>query len=171
MGCHKAGIQPFSDNVRASVVIPGDAGRKVARLFRPQQIPGVLEQDTRSFVAALEQAMGPFLRQPGETKDLVKDFPEPISHVASLYQAGVSASQAARELRADVAETDLKSALRGTKLQELGLGPLNLPGSTGKGNRIPRQMLESKEDNGSSLFQVVASEMGIGVPINIPDSN
>jgi hypothetical protein len=171
MGCHKAGIQPFVDNVRTSVVISGNAGRKVARLYRAQEIPSKLDQDTRSFVSALESAIGTFVRQPGENKDIVKDFPEPISHVAALYQAGVSAAQAARELRADVSEANLKSALRGTKLQELGLGPLNLPGSTGKGNRIPRQMLESKEDNGSSVFQVVASEMGIGVPVNIPDSN
>jgi serine/threonine-protein kinase len=171
MGCHNAGIKPFVDNVRQSVVIPGEAGRKVARLFRPQQIPSVLESDTRSFVGALESAMGPFLRIPGENKDLVKDFPEPVSHVASLYQAGVSVSQLARELRADMSESELKSALRGTKLQELGLGPLNLPGSNGKGNRVPRQMLESKEDNGSSVFQVVASEQGIGFPVNIPDAN
>jgi hypothetical protein len=157
------------DNVRASVVIPGDAGRKVDRLYRPQEIPQKLEQDTRSFLTALDAAIGTFLRQPGENKDLVKDFPEPILHVAQLYQAGVSASQLARELSSEVSDADLKRALRAPQLQTLGLGPLNLPGSSGKGNRVPRQMMESKEDNGESVFQVVAAEMSIGSFINIPD--
>jgi hypothetical protein len=142
----------------------------VAELYRPSDIPSTIENDSRTFVQALEAAIGPFLRQAGEkSKDLVKDFPEPIDHVTRLYQAGVSVGQASREL--GVPTPTLQGALTLVQMQQLGLGPLSLPGTTGKGNRIPRQMWESKEDNGSSVFQVVATELNIGVARNIPDSN
>jgi serine/threonine-protein kinase len=172
MVCHREGVKSFVDNVRASVVLSGAVGQKVAQLYRPSDLPGTIENDSRSFQQALEAAMGPFLRLPGENprdKDIVKDFPEAIDHVARQHQAGVSVSQAAREL--GVPTESLQGSLKLVQLQQLGLGPLGLPGSTGKGNRIPRQMWESKEDNGSSVFQVVATELNIGVARNIPDSN
>ncbi len=83
MGCHKEGVQSFVDNVRTSVVLSGNAGRKVARLYRPQEIPSKLDQDTRSFLSPLELPRS--ARSCGsreKNKDLVKDFPEPIAHVA-----------------------------------------------------------------------------------------
>lgn len=167
MGCHKDGIRAeITDNIRSSVVLAGSAGRKVASLYRDKEVEPTVQQDTSSFMSALTTCIGPFLKQ-GEdaTKDL-REFPEPIKEVVNLYDTGVNLEDAAREL--GVAKGKLESSLSNDRLQALGLGPLMVKDKNGKENKIPRDVWDSKDDNGTSVFQVVAREMGIGIGINIP---
>lgn len=169
LGCHKEGVQIYQDNIRSSVILGGNAGRKVAALYRDQEIASALRQDIDTFMTSLTACIGSFLKQGEDAGKNLREFPEPIKEVVQLYDSGVSMDDAAREL--GVAPELLQAQLRGNPLQNLGLGPLLLKDKNGNPNKIPRDVWDSKDDNGSSVFQVVARELGLGIGINIPKNS
>jgi serine/threonine-protein kinase len=161
MGCHKTGIQRFKDNIRDSLVLSGEARDKITQLYRSnEELDRLQQRDTLRFMAALEAATGPFLKQADDASKPIDAFPEPIAAAAHLHDADVGLEEAAKELGlSDPAQ--LASAIRtNIALQRLGLGPL------AEGYKIPRAMWDSREDFGGSVFQVTARELGLGIPIN-----
>ncbi len=169
MGCHKVGVQTFQDDIRRSVVLAGNAGRKVNSLYREKEVSPTIKQDIDTFMAALGTCIGPFLKQGEDADKNLADFPEPIKEAVALYDSGISLDDAAREL--GFPKADLQASLRSDRLQALGLGPLLLKDKNGNENKIPRDVWDSKDDNGSSVFQVVARELGIGIGVNIPKNS
>jgi hypothetical protein len=125
-----------------------------------------VQQDTASFMNALATCIGPFLKQGEDASKDLREFPEPIKEVVHLYDSGISLTDAALEM--GVNKADLQASLRSDRLQALGLGPLLLKDKHGNENKIPRDVWDSKDDNGTSVFQVVAREMGVGIGVNIP---
>jgi hypothetical protein len=166
MGCHKQGIRPYKDNIRRTVRLGAEVSTKIAALYRETEVASRIEEDTNKFLEALNKCIGPFLRQAEHKEKDIRYFPEPIVKVVKLYDAGVSLETAAFEL--GVSKADLLSALRDPDLQSRGLAPLAVKDASGRENKIPRDVWDSKDDNGISVFQFVAGEMGVGVGINIP---
>lgn len=100
MGCHKQGMIPFEDTIRRQYEDrTGGIADKVLRLF-PQkgEMDKLIDQDRQRFLAALDQAIGPFLRTGAGDDRPVTDFPEPITLVAKVYDRPVSLDDVAREL-------------------------------------------------------------------------
>jgi serine/threonine-protein kinase len=169
MGCHKHGIIPFKDALRQSFVgRPGEVAAKVLQLFPEQQVlDKVVQQDQQRFLAALDQAIGPFLRSSDADKRDVRDFPEPITAVSKRYGHPVNLERVAAELglpptdqeiietgiRASAAE--FKTAIRVSEaLRKIELGALASDES------LTREQWEK-------VYQRAARELGIGIPVTI----
>ncbi len=160
MSCHKHGMIAFRDEIRGANAVGGRVLDKVRQLFPPQrEMDELLAKDRQRFLAALEKAAGPFL-QVGEDADKpIESFPEPIGAVAKLYLADLTPLEVALEL--DIPSVDdLQARISANRsLLKFGLGTLiqEPPGT------LKREKWETIE--GTSLFQDVAVELGIGTPI------
>ncbi|QDU40819.1 Planctomycete cytochrome C [Maioricimonas rarisocia] len=161
MNCHKYGTIDLADDIREGhALFNNDARNKVLQLY-PQrsEMDRIVEEVRSDYLSSLRRAIGSFLLVGEDAGKKVTDFPEPVSHVARLYDKNLGLEEAARELGfEDTAE--LGNHLRGKRLQQLGLGPLvNREAGT-----IKRSYWESVE-SGISIFQEAASEIGTGSPV------
>lgn len=156
MACHKHGMISFKDQIRDSAAVLGSAERKVKRLYPDAKTMNVsLAEDEAKFLAALEKAIGPFLREEASQPKPLKDFAEPVGETARLYRfAPVDLNVVACELGfqelSDPKQILLKLGER--RLKDLRLGPLATGGS------IDRTFWETGK--GMSLMQRVARELG-----------
>lgn len=161
MGCHKNGMLPFTDRVREGSALHGSPREKVDRLFAPEsEMSALLEADQGRFLAALEQAVGPFLLE-GSSRAPIADLPEPVVPIAKIYQANLDLAAAVAELGLkDGAE--LQARIRANpQLQRLGLNDLLRPGGTM--NRAEWSTI----GKGTSAFQQACAEIERGTPLII----
>jgi len=158
MGCHRQGIIPFKDVIRAGAVFENEVRIKIEQLFPAQAvIDGFIRQDGDKFVSALSNAIGPFLKTAGERAKDLRDFTEPVSALARLYQKDLRLDDIARELGIEDTKA-LRDRLQGnSELRRLILVP------TDAGATIKRQLWDSGGEE-LSLFQRVALELDLGTP-------
>jgi serine/threonine protein kinase/mono/diheme cytochrome c family protein len=159
MACHRQGLIALHDTLRDGAGIFGEARTKLQQIVPPRaEIDRVVADDNARFQAALEKAVGPFLRVDEDAARDLLDFPEPVSAVARAFQRDLGPDEAAGELGlADAAR--LRTIIGGNpRLRRLGLGPL------ADGRRIKRAVWESKEF-GTTPFQEAALELGLGTPL------
>jgi hypothetical protein len=152
MACHKHGMLPFEDSIRASSAVFGPAEEAVRRLYveRPA-MDRLVKQDADRFLAALEKTIGPFLRDGVDTDKPLREFAEPVSEVARPYRLGyLDLAAVAREL--DVKDPQTIARVVGeTKLKRLGLDGLL------HGGVVSRAEWEALD--GLSLMQELAKEL------------
>jgi serine/threonine-protein kinase len=152
LACHKDGMKPFQDETRAFPAVFGDAKDKMERLYAPaDEMNRLLARDAERFLAALDRAIGPFVRAGDEPGKNVRDLVEPIGEVARLYNKDLARDAVAAEL--GFADIDaVRNALGAAKFQELGLGPLL------DAHAVKRELWEAQ---GRSLFHRVANALGL----------
>ncbi len=160
MSCHQHGmLKDFTDIVRASTRVGGDALDKVRELYVPtKDLAALLDKDEDRFLRALDRSTGLFLKIGKEKDRDIKDFPELIGPIARSYLLKeVDAASAARELGIEdkaVLETAIKTNKR---LIRLGLLPL------ARGGTIKREVWESLEALYSPM-QEAARVLELGTP-------
>jgi hypothetical protein len=153
MACHKHGTIPFTDTLRDHSAVFGEAERQVQRLYpEAKAMARLVGSDEARFLAALEKAVGKFLRVGADAKKPLKDFAEPVGDVARRYRLEFL------DLKAVALELDVEDpavVLRKVgekKLKQLGLEALLQPGGV-----VSR--LEWEAGEGDSLMQEVAREL------------
>jgi serine/threonine-protein kinase len=152
MACHKHGMIPFQDEIRKNSAVFGEAEEQVRRLYPEQPVMDrLLQQDTDRFLAALEKAIGPFLRESADKQKAIREFPEPVGELARFYRLNYL------DLKAVASELDLEDPqvivrqVGETKLKRLGLDGLL------RGGVVGRQEWEAT--SGLSLMQELAREL------------
>ncbi|MFO0939588.1 MAG: hypothetical protein U0930_02355 [Pirellulales bacterium] len=150
--CHGQGvIGGFKDQVRSSSVVSGDSAKLLERLYLPlDQMEKLIQRDRQQFLAAARSAM-PSLSN--------ADNVEPIGLVIKIYSRDLEPDQVARELGFECIEQIRSQIQNDRELKRLGIGTLisESPSS------IKRVRWESVD--GTSLFQDVAVELGLGTPV------
>jgi serine/threonine-protein kinase len=169
MGCHKEGIITFTDTIRPAYENrAGDVAEKVRRIYpTADAMAGAVARDREDFLAAVRQAVDPFLRDADGNPLDPAGLPEPITDVSKRYDLNLSVADVARELglpadrpAADkaglpVAAAELPTAIRtSASLRRLELAPL------AEGERIKRAQWERAN-------QRVSRELGLGLPFQV----
>jgi mono/diheme cytochrome c family protein len=153
MACHKHGLIALEDTIRKNNAVFDDAKDLVERLYPEKTaMDRLLEQDTNRFLAALEKAIGPFLREGTDKDKPIQEFPEPIGEVARAYRLGYL------DLNAVAAELDVDDSRE--IIRQVGTTPLKRLGLDGlleKGGVVSRADWEAI--NGHSLMQELAREL------------
>ncbi len=121
----------------------------------------LLEQDEAQFLAALDEAMGPFVKI-GEDKDKpIRAFPEPITSIARLYQKDLGPEEMVAELGLKNIDELKRLVQDNAQLRRLGLGVY-----LGTGAK-KRTEWDSLKDRTLSTFHQVAIELGRGTPYRV----
>lgn len=159
MSCHQHGMIRFKDQIRAGNILGGAARDKVRQIYPDSRVfDELVSRDEQRFLTALTQAMAPFVAQKGQAVD-VKDFPEPVSHIARWYiSQELTATETASELGLDDPRIFQGAVQANPRLQELGLFPLTNNGT------IKREVWEFQEFI-TSPFQDAARELKLGTPV------
>ena len=159
MACHKHGTIAFQDEIRKNSAVFGEAEEQVRRLYPEKPVMDrLLQQDSDRFLAALEKAVGPFLREGADKQKTIREFPEPIGELARFYRLNYL------DLKGIASELDLEDPqvivrqVGETKLKRLGLDGLL------RGGVVSRQEWEAT--SGLSLMQELARELRL-TPIMI----
>jgi mono/diheme cytochrome c family protein len=152
LACHQQGMKDFTDQIRTGAAVTGDAARKVKRLYPEQKLMNeLLAADRVRYLAALKQAIGPFLGD-GQDDGAASPTSEPIGFVARLYAlTPLSLAAVTAELGLD-GPAELQAKLGENGLRELGLLPLV------NGDSLSRHDWETGP--GMSLMQRVSRELG-----------
>ncbi len=155
MGCHKHGMFPWEkDEIRP--LFEGKQGQSVAdkvlELYPPNEsMQQLVRKDQKFFLAALEEAIGPFVNDGSDANRAIEEFPEPITRVSNRYQQDITVSIAGRELGLSAEKQKALASPR--LLRDLGLANwLNDNGS------VSREAWEV-------AYCRLARELEIGVPI------
>jgi hypothetical protein len=153
MACHTHGLLPVKDTIRESSAVFGAAERKVRDLFPPRKtMDQLLKQDREEYTAALEKAVGPFLRQGADKDKPLEQFPDPVGIAARHYRLEfLDLQTVAKELDLESSDVILQN-VGATKLKRLGLETLLKPGGV-----ISRAEWEATA--GVSLMQQLAREL------------
>jgi serine/threonine-protein kinase len=157
MGCHKHGMFPWEkDDIRP--LFEGKRGQaiadKVLELYPPNEtMQQLVQKDKKSFLIALEEAIGPFVKVGSDATRSIEDFPEPITRVSSRYLQDITAPIAQRELGISPAKQDILARPR--LLRELGFANWLNPNGI-----VSREAWESG-------YGRLARELEIGVPIRV----
>ncbi len=160
MGCHRNGMIVFQDRIREGAAVADLPRRKVERLFPAEtELTALLKRDEAQFLRALDEALGPFLRD-GDDKDKpARDFREPIIPIAKIFQADLDLAAVAAELNVKDGATLQALIKANPRLQRLGMADLLKDG--GAINRAEW----GTAGKGSSTFQQVCSEIDRGTPL------
>jgi len=161
MVCHKHGMirEGFRDELLTGNGVSGDARAKVLQLHRkPEEFNALIKADEDRFVAALDRAMGRYLKVgAGQRKDIREFADEPVGRAARAYHRDLSLDDAAAELGFDDGR-QLAAAINGNdRLRQLGLGALV------NGGVMKRSAWASQQQRLSS-FQRAALELDRGSP-------
>ncbi len=150
--CHGQGVLGgFKDQVRSSSIVSGDAAKLLERLYLPlDQMDNLIQRDRQQFLVAARLAMPSFSNE--------NDY-EPISLAINIYARDLEPDQVARELGFESIEQIRSQIQNDRELKRLGLGTLILESPSS----IKRVRWESVD--GTSLFQDVAVELGLGTPV------
>lgn len=157
MGCHKHGmfpwekddIRPLFENRRGQAL-----GDKVLELFPTNEaMQQLVRKDQKFFLAALEEAIGPFVKVGNDSSRAIEDFPEPITRVSNRYQQDITVSIAGRELGIAEGKQAVFSSPR--RMRELGLANWSNPNGT-----VSREAWET-------AYGRLARDLEIGVPIRV----
>lgn len=164
-GCHQRGMVTWkSDEIRPLFKpLAGQAIAEKVLLTYPEndEMQDVVKGDERHYLAALEEAIGKFVREGKSDKREIRNFAEPITTVSKRYQDDITIFDAAREL--GLAEDVETAEKRGSKsvydlkaqtklLRESGLASFLRTGGT-----IRRQVWERQ-------MQRIARELELGTP-------
>jgi serine/threonine-protein kinase len=161
MSCHRNGmISNLKDEIRGANAVGGTILDKVKALYPPSDVMDRwLEQDSRRFQTALQEATGPFLQVEEDAKKPITEFPEPVGKVAGQYLADLAPLEIALELGIENVEILQAKIEANRELLKLGLGTLTQqPAGT-----IKREKWETLD--GTSLYQDVAVELRIGTAV------
>jgi len=169
MGCHKEGMIPFTDTIRPAYENrAGDVAEKVRRIYPPAEaMARAVARDREQFLAAVRQAVEPFLRDAAGKPLDPATLPEPITDVSKRYDLNLAVADVARELGlpADrtaaeqaglpVAAAELPTVIRASDdLGRLELAPLVA------GERIKRSQWERAN-------QRVSRQLRLGIPFQV----
>lgn len=165
--CHQQGIQSdFRDEVRDAGVLSGDGLERLHQVYLPaERMQQLAQRDRQVFLTAAQQVHAPYL---GVSVDFNATGQRPVDFASSLEPIGFAVSRYLRDLGpADVAAElglpgieSIRSQIQLTPtLRQLGLGTL----IQGQAGTIKRARWEAID--GTSLFQDVAVELGLGTPI------
>jgi serine/threonine-protein kinase len=160
MGCHRNGMLPLPEHLRAGVTVTDEPRRKVERLVPPKaELDALIERDQGQFLGALGAALGPFLSEPGKAAPAPRDWREPVVPVARIYQADLDAHAVAAELNLRDAGV-LRALIRANaRLQRLGLN--DLLKEEGAINRADWATV----GRGTSRYQQVSAEIERATPV------
>ena len=159
MACHQHGIIRFQDRLRAGAAVAGSAREKLERLVPSKgEWDKILDGDVAQFLAAAELATGPFLRVGADKAKPVRDFPEPISTVARLYQKDLGTDEVVAELGLEDAKDLLARIRANPALERLGLRVLS------DGGTLKRAEWDSLKDRTLSTFHEVNLQIRRGTP-------
>jgi mono/diheme cytochrome c family protein len=152
MACHKHGMIPVEDAVRANNAVFGEAEEQVRQLYPEKAVMDRLfKQDADRFLAALEKTIGPFLREGSDKDKPIREFPEPIAELTRFYRLNdLDLKAVACELELEDPQV-LVRQVGETQLKRLGLDGLL------HGGGISRQEWEAID--GLSLMQELAKEL------------
>ena len=157
MGCHKHGMFPWEkDDIRP--LFEGKRGQAIAdrvlELYPPNEtMQQLVQRDKKSFLIALEEAVGPFVKVGSDATRSIDDFPEPITRVSNRYQQDITAPIAQRELGLSAAQQDVLTRPR--LLRQLGMANWLNPNGT-----VSREAWEA-------AYGRLARDLEIGVPIRV----
>ncbi|MBL8853867.1 MAG: hypothetical protein JNK57_07830 [Planctomycetaceae bacterium] len=165
--CHHQGLQTgFRDEVRAAGVLVGDGLDRLQQVYWPaENMQKLAERDQQPFLAADRQIVARYsqpsvnLVAAGQPTDAVTYLPEPIGFCVTRYLRDLGPAEIAAELGLSDIESIRSQIQLKPSLRHLGLGTL-LQEQAGK---IKRHRWEAID--GTSLFQDVAVELGLGTPI------
>jgi serine/threonine-protein kinase len=156
MACHKHGMIHFKDGVRDRSAVFGDVDKRVKQLYPESGIMDrLVKKDEDRFLAALEKAVGPFLRGGADGKKPLKEFAEPVGEVARVYRVHRLGYLDLKTVACELDIMDPKMLMQKvgeTKLKRLGLEAL-----LNEGGVIGRAEWEAVD--GVSLMQEVAREL------------
>jgi len=154
IACHQYGMKRFKDEVRQHAAVEGDALEKVRLLYREQkELDAKLDADEEIFMRAAEKATAVYLKTGDDAQKKIRDFPEPIFTLATLYLKDLTGATVAAELGlADIQQ--LKSRIGAEGVRELGLGPLLETGG------VKRELWERP---GLSLFHHVGLKLKLTI--------
>ena len=162
-GCHRNGLLDYTNAIDPKLTLTGDARAKVDELYiDTKEMKELLEDDTKRFMAALEQVIGPYLKVKEDKDKDIRSFTEPIRTVAGWYHRDMTLLDAASEMNVENPE-DFAAAIRtNSKLLELGLGPLVIK------QTVPRKMWDTLQESSASVFQraAFATRIGSGIAIS-----
>ncbi len=160
MSCHQHGMIRFKDQIRSGQILGGAARDKVRQLYpESKTFNELVSRDEQRFLQSLTQAMSPFLRTASSQAIDVKDFPEPISHIARWYiSQELTVTEAGHELGLKDPQLFQGAIQANPRLQELGLFPLTTNGT------IKREVWEFQEFI-TSPFQEATRELKLGTPV------
>lgn len=168
IGCHKKGIIDYSDNIQNNLVYGGERGQKIQELFvKDEKLKPLLQADRKIFVDALKKCVSPFLKEGedygnGTPFERIEDTPEPVTTVSRWYDRDLTAVDAAAELDSDLDE--FRGIVKNNnRIKQLGVAPLGLD------LRVPRQLWDSLEETGVSVFQRLFTETGAGSATSLDD--
>lgn len=150
MACHDTGMKRgFKDDVIAGHRLAGAARDIVEQLYLPaEKFDQLLAADEARFLAALDKAIGPYLKIGSDNDKRIEQFADPITEVASGYNnRPITLEMVAAELGvADVAQ--LQSQMKLPALRGLGLAGL------GDNKSIKRGLWQQKFHEAASLLEV-----------------
>jgi serine/threonine-protein kinase len=156
MACHKHGmVDPPRDLVREGTGLEGKVLDRVEQLYPPaKEMTGLIRQDVKRFLTALDRSAGEFLKVGAEKDRPIREFIEPVGEVARKYLLDdLDLTTVAAELFV-ANPKNLQTKIReNEKLRRLGLGAL-----LREGGLIKRGAWESVR--GSSQMQQTARELG-----------
>ena len=127
IGCHTQGMKTFKDSVRAAIEQddnPPYNKEQALRLYPEQSVlDDLVEKDTVRFQQALEKIGGPFVNDVSRQRFFKKHENEPVQRFHELFQAPLSASDAAAavglETEAFLTQIHEKQSLKNLGLQTL----------------------------------------------------
>ena len=127
IGCHTQGMKKFKDSVRAAIEQdqnPPYNKEQALRLYPEQSVlDDLVRKDTIRFLQALEKIGGPFVDDTSRQRFFKKHENEPIQRFHELFQAPLSASDAAAALGLETSEF-LTQIREKQSLKNLGLQTL-----------------------------------------------
>ncbi len=158
--CHRHGMIDFRDSVRDGAGVFDAARRKVHRLYpEPAAMSELVAKDRVKFMAALSEAIGPFLQVGDDRTKPIEEFAEPVGAIARFYQRDLTLAAVACEMGFENPEVLRELIQHNRELVRLGLGPLV------GGQTIKRAAWDSNAAF-VSPFQEAMRALGKATPVN-----
>ncbi len=162
MSCHTIGMKRIRDDLRTQAHFDGPAEEFLKKIVPSQDVlDKVINADMKVFRRSLEQAVGPFVPVAEAESD------DPIARVDGYYARPISLESLANELNLESVDSLVSAIKFNPSLKKYGLRKL-----LENDNNMRRVELENtpiisgqKEPTGMSLFQAVAFEMNLGIPV------
>ena len=178
IGCHTQGMKKFEDSVRAAIEQddnPPYNKEQALRLYSKQSVlDNLVAKDTLRFQQALEKIGGPFADDVSRQRFFKQHENEPIQRFHELFQAPLSASDAAAAVGLET-EAFLAQIREKQSLKNLGLQTLTDVNGTVKRDAWTsnfHDMMSALNTPDSSLPPVVERPEHIpGAGVHIPDVN
>jgi serine/threonine-protein kinase len=167
LNCHHHGLQTdFRDEVRSAGVLSGDGLERVGKIYlTADRMQALAQRDQQIYLSALNQLASDDRASPvaaldsGSSIASTSHRPEPIGFMVTCYLRDLGPGDVAAELGLPNIEAIRLQIQLKPSLRQLGLGTL-LQEQAGSIKRARWEAID-----GTSLFQDVAVELGLGTPI------